>query len=104
MRRVERGKGQAMRRLIAESLVVVALASCPAAARIRNVPSEFPSIQQAIDASTDGDTVVVAPGLYFERINFNGRNIVVTSADPNDSRIVGYTILNGDGEGSVLTF
>ncbi len=93
-----------MRRLISVSLVVVALASCPAVATIRNVPSEYSSIQQAIDASTDGDTVIVAPGLYFERINFNGRNIVVTSTDPNDSRIVGYTILNGDGEGSVVTF
>jgi len=93
-----------MRRLIAAGLVVAALVSCPAAAMIRNVPSEYPSIQQAIDASSDGDTVIVAPGLYFERINFNGKNIVVTSTDPNDSRIVGYTILNGDGEGSVVTF
>jgi hypothetical protein len=93
-----------MRYVTVASLVLIALMSCPAVAVVLHVPSEYPSIQQAIDASTDGDTVIVAPGLYFERIDFNGRNIVVTSTDPNDSRIVGYTILNGDGEGSVVTF
>jgi hypothetical protein len=48
-------------------------------AAVLNVPRDYPSIQEAIDASSDGDTVRVAPGLYFERINFNGRNITVTS-------------------------
>lgn len=85
-------------------LVIMAVVSCSAAASVRRVPSEYPSIQQAIDASDHGDTVIVAPGLYYETINFNGRNIVVTSTDPNDPRVVGYTILHAQGEGSVVTF
>ncbi|UCD50596.1 MAG: right-handed parallel beta-helix repeat-containing protein [Phycisphaerales bacterium] len=93
-----------MKHLIIASLVVVVLAGSSLSAAVLNVPSEYPSIQEAIDASSDGDRVVVAPGLYYERINFNGKNIVLTSTDPNDPRIVGYTIINADGEGSVVTF
>ena len=95
-----------MRCLITIVAVLVACAcitsSVPGATL--EVPGAYPSIQEAIDASQNGDTVVVSPGLYYETINFNGKNIVVTSTDPNDPRIVGYTILNGDGNGSVVTF
>ena len=30
------------------------------------VPSQYPTIQEAIDASIDEDTVSVAPGYYFD--------------------------------------
>jgi beta propeller repeat protein len=46
----------------------------------------------------------VAPGVYYETINFGGKDIVVTGTDPNDPKIVGYTIINADGDGSVVTF
>ena len=32
------------------------------------------------------------------------RDIVVTGSDPNDPKIVGYTIINADGDGSAVTF
>jgi len=44
---------------------------------------DYRTIQGAIDAARDGDTIVVAQGPYVETINFRGRNIVLTSADPN---------------------
>lgn len=47
----------------------------------RLVPDEFPSIQSAIAASKDGDTVLVAPGVYAEVIDFGGRAITVRSVD-----------------------
>jgi len=73
-------------------------------AETRQVPADYATIQGAITASEDGDTVVVSPGVYFERISFQGKDITVTSIDPDDSRVVGYTVLNGEGEGSVVTF
>ena len=40
------------------------------------VPDDFNSIQGAIDASENSDTILVDPGIYFENINFNGKSIV----------------------------
>ncbi|MCD4653702.1 right-handed parallel beta-helix repeat-containing protein [bacterium] len=49
----------------------------------RYVPSQYPSIQIAIEASVDGDTVYVAPGVYRGDSNtdlkFGGRAIHLTS-------------------------
>lgn len=44
-----------------------------------HVPVQVKTIQEAINRSADGDTVLVAPGIYKENINFQGKNIMVTS-------------------------
>jgi hypothetical protein len=62
------------------------------------------SIQAAIDAASNGDTIVVEEGTYFENVNFRGKNIVLTSTDPNNPDIVASTIIDGMGNGSVVTF
>ena len=36
-----------------------------------NVPNDFTLIQDAIDNSTNGDTILVENGIYYENINFN---------------------------------
>lgn len=66
-------------------------------AGILNVPSVYPTIQNAINASVSGDTVAVAPGIYFENINFRGKNIMVTSLYylSGDTNYVYNTIING---------
>ena len=46
------------------------------------VPADYPTIQSAINASTDGDEIVVSPGTYVENIHFDGKNIILRSTDP----------------------
>ena len=52
------------------------------------VPSEYPSIQDAISASQDGDTVLVSPGEYGGPIGFQGKNIVVMSTSGPGSTLI----------------
>lgn len=63
----------------------------------RQVPSEFATIQEAINASRDGDTVDVLPGIYFENINFGLRAIILRSMAGADQ-----TIIDGGGLGPVV--
>jgi len=66
-------------------------------ATIINVPDDFPTIQEAINASANGDTVLVATGTYYENINFNGKNILLTSyyIFNSDVSYISNTIING---------
>ncbi len=68
---------------------------------IRHVPGEYETIQEAITASIDGDTVLVAPGLYVENIDFTGKAIVVMGNPDDPSEVV----IDGDANGrSVVAF
>ncbi len=60
------------------------------------VPDDYSTIQQAIDAATDGDEIIVSPGIYYESINFNGKNIVLRSIDPTNPSVVASTIIDGN--------
>src|SRR5262245_33203768 len=48
-------------------------------AEILHVPDNYSTIQGAMNAAVEGDTVLVAAGTYVENINFRGKNITVTS-------------------------
>jgi hypothetical protein len=64
-----------------------------------NVPGEYPTIQAAISAAGDGDTVLVAPGTYVENIDFLGKAITVKSTGGPD-----VTCIDGNQASSVVTF
>jgi len=46
-----------------------------------DVPGDYASIQAAINAASNGDTVLVADETYSENINFSGKNITVQSVN-----------------------
>jgi hypothetical protein len=84
----------------AASMIVLFLSSSPSRAQsIINVPADQAKIQAAINAASNGDTVLVAPGTYPENINFGGKAITVTSSGGPS-----VTIIDGGANGSVVTF
>lgn len=103
---------------IGVGLVWIVAASSPAST-VR-VPADFPSIQLAINAVSDGDEIVVSPGFYSEALNFRGKRITLRSlAGPGltlidgsefsdsvircengetlDTELIGFAIVGGNG-------
>jgi hypothetical protein len=65
--------------------------------KVIQVPGQFASIQAAINNAKNGDTVLVALGLYYENLNFRGKKIMVASQyliDQSASTIRG-TVIDG---------
>ncbi|HEY1937258.1 MAG TPA: choice-of-anchor D domain-containing protein [Candidatus Angelobacter sp.] len=60
-----------------------------------HVPSEVPSIFQAVQLAQDGDTILVAPGTYFEQIGFQGKAITIAST-------AGAAVTTLDGQGFLI--
>jgi len=58
----------------------------------------FRTIQKGMERAGSGDTVLVAPGLYYERIDFRGKGILVASNFilQGDQRAVDSTIIDAD--------
>ena len=79
-------------------------------ARIINIPDDHETIQGGIDASEDGDTVLVQPGSYHHNINFEGKAItlgslfLITGMEVFiDSTIIGWvTFDHEEDENSIL--
>jgi parallel beta-helix repeat protein len=68
----------------------------------RHVPSEYPTIQAAIDACNDeGDGVIIAPGRYTGEGNrdllIEGKSVIVSSIKPHDPCIVAGTVIDCEG-------
>ncbi len=78
-------------------LLFVVIVCISVNAKLVKVPQDYYSIQSAINASVNGDTVVVYPGTYIENINFKGKNIVLTSRfyENKDLQFIYSTIING---------
>src|SRR5947208_12634307 len=63
-------------------LLILGITPHTARAATINVPAGQPTIQAAINAASNGDTVLVAPGIYYENINFMGKQITGATTGP----------------------
>ncbi|MHC4154082.1 MAG: right-handed parallel beta-helix repeat-containing protein [Planctomycetota bacterium] len=74
--------------------------------KVKNISSGiwYDSIQEAINAAQEGDTIKVLPGTYEEKITFSNKAITVRSYDPDDERVVAGTIIDADSTGTAVTF
>lgn len=91
-----------MRRTLSLVTIVLVLAASvmvfqPASAegKTLTVPSEYPTIKQAIQNATDGDAIIVKSGTYNESIVID-RAITLRGEDTNN------TIINGNSTGTVI--
>ena len=69
--------------------VIIILFGCLSArAETIYVPSDYPTIQDAIDAANSGDTIVVQSGVYVEQIVINKNKIRIRSSNGPDSTVI----------------
>jgi hypothetical protein len=79
-------------------------------AGIINIPSDYTTIQEGILAAQTGDSIIVAPGYYYENMNFLGKEVVVKSdggrdvtfIDPQNPNIAIVTFENEENYNTIL--
>lgn len=60
-------------------IIALACLTGPLAAATIAVPGDYPTIQAAVDAAVDGDTILIADGVYPENLDFLGKAVTVAS-------------------------
>jgi parallel beta-helix repeat protein len=80
----------------------------PAPAANHYVPEYYPTIQAAIDAAENGDTIILAPQTHLVSsslgIDLEGKKITVRSTNPRDPEIVNSTIIDCRSQGRAFIF
>jgi len=93
-----------MKRVTTHTIIFIVFIYFSASATIINIPDDYSTIQEGIDASSDGDTVLVAPGVYYENLSITEQNIILSShfIIEDDTSFISATIIDGGASNSVL--
>ncbi|MHC4628696.1 MAG: right-handed parallel beta-helix repeat-containing protein [Planctomycetota bacterium] len=64
---------------------------------IENVTTgqKYEQLRYAIGEARQGDTIVLSEGTYPGGVDFAGKNVTLSSADPNDPNVVAATVISG---------
>jgi hypothetical protein len=83
--------------IIALILVLTCIPLCSVNANILYVPGSYPTIQSAINSAVNGDTILAAPGIYYENVNFRGKGVLLASyyLTNHDTSYISNTVING---------
>jgi hypothetical protein len=88
-----------LRSMVCSAALLAALAAIatPVAGKTIQVPKDKPTIQAAIDAASNGDTVLVSPGTYKESLTISGKTITLASRylTTKDGEFIKQTVLDG---------
>ncbi|UCC78699.1 MAG: right-handed parallel beta-helix repeat-containing protein [Candidatus Zixiibacteriota bacterium] len=87
-------------------LIMILWMAAFSSATIIHIPADYPTIQQGINASADGDTVLVQPGTYVENLVLDSVNVTLGSLFliTEDTSYITTTIIDGDSSDAVVTF
>lgn len=66
--------------------------SAAASGTTRNVPTDYPTIQSAVDAAGPGDLILIAPGTYREEVAITTEDLVIRGEDRNTTVIDGEQV------------
>ena len=73
------------------------------------VPTEVSTIQGALDAASDGDTICVEPGTYAEYLNFGGKAVALVGLGGSSTTVLtpgpdwyGVSFVSGEGRTTVM--
>ena len=78
-------------------LITLIAIAVPALGTIIHIPGDQPSIQDGVRTAMNGDTVLVAPGTYYENIKIFEKNVVVASHYilDGDEQFIENTVIDG---------
>lgn len=81
-------------RLIFICILVVVFLPVLAVGKTIKVPSDYPTIQLAVDAATSGDTILVAPGNYDPYQTSFKTLYIMSESGPEVTHLVGYVAMS----------
>ncbi|MFA5571313.1 MAG: DUF1565 domain-containing protein [Sphaerochaetaceae bacterium] len=92
--------------VLALILITVSLLSAAVWEIKQDGTGDFKTINEGFYMARSGDTILVYPGVYYERINFQGKNINLTSLyseDIDNREMIAETVIDGAHQGTVIT-